>query len=268
MTVFRQIVGWGTPVLALIALFVIEFAARQEDAISFWVGALLVMLIGVCIGAVAEYHGRLHPAFARVADRLGYTLWILPGLLTWAAGLALMLWRPDDLLLARGLPLIGALLVGLAVFAQDREIAVADDSGEPPTLPKQLLSLLTYLAAFGLFTLVYQIKERSLISATTTAFVAAVLSLVLLRGAGAARERTMLYAALIGLCLGEVTWALNYWVVRELVGGAVLLLIYYVLVGLIEIVLRAELNRRLLAEYLGVGIVGFLFILSTAPWRP
>jgi hypothetical protein len=65
-----------------------------------------------------------------------------------------------------------------------------------------------------------------------------------------------------------VTWALNYWVVRELVGGAVLLLIYYVLVGLIEIVLRAELSRRLLVEYLGVGIVGFLFILSTAPWRP
>ena len=65
-----------------------------------------------------------------------------------------------------------------------------------------------------------------------------------------------------------MTWALNYWVVRELVGGAVLLLLYYVIVGLIEIVLRAELNRRLLAEYIAVGIVGFLFILSTAPWRP
>jgi hypothetical protein len=115
---------------------------------------------------------------------------------------------------------------------------------------------------------VYQIKERSLVSATTTAFVAALLSLVLLRGAGAGRQRTLLYAALIGASLGEVTWALNYWVVRELVGGAVLLLIYYVMAGLIEIVLRAELSRRLLTEYLGVGIVGFLLILSTAPWRP
>lgn len=264
----RQVVGWGTPVLALIVLFVLQYAAQREDVLGFWVGAGLVMVLGLGIGAAAEYHARLHPAFSRLAERLSYTLWILPALLVWAAGLALVLWRPDDLFLARGLPLFGALLVGLAIFAQDREIAVADDAGEPSSLPKQLLSLLTYLAAFGLFTLVYQIKERSLISATTTAFVAAVLSLVLLRGAGAARERTLLYAALIGVALGEVTWALNYWVVRELVGGAVLLLIYYVLVGLIEIVLRGELSRRLLAEYLGVGIVGFLFILSTAPWRP
>lgn len=264
----RQVVGWATPAIALFALFSIQVAARNEDALGFWTGALLVMVLGVVIGAGAEYHARQHPAFEKVAERLGYTLWILPGLLVWAAGLALVLWRPDDLILARGLPLVGALLVGLAVFAQDREIAVADDAAEPAALPKQLLSLLTFLAAFGLFTLVYQIKERSLISATTTALVAGLLSLVLLRGAGAARQRTMLYAVMIGLSLGEVTWALNYWVVRELVGGAVLLLIYYVMVGLAEIVLRAELNRRLLAEYLGVGIVGFLFILSTAPWRP
>jgi hypothetical protein len=264
----RQVVGWSTPALALVALFAIQFAARSEDLLGFWLGAMLVAIIGIAVGVAAEYHARLHPSFSKVGERLSYTLWILPGLLMWAAGLALVLWRPDDLLLARGLPLFGALLVGLAVFAQDREIAIADDTGEPATLPKQLLSLLTYLAAFGLFTLVYQIKERSLISATTTAFVAAVLSLVLLRGAGAARQRMILYAVLIGLSLGEVTWALNYWVVRELVGGAVLLLIYYVVVGLTEIVLRAELSRRLLAEYLGVGIVGFLFILSTAPWRP
>jgi hypothetical protein len=264
----RQIVGWGTPVAALLALFALQFAVQREEVLGFWLGALVAALVGLAIGAVAEYHARLHPAFARAADRLRYTLWILPAMLTWAAGLALVLWRPDDLVVAPGLPLFGALLVGLAIFAQDREIAAADDAAEPATLPKQLLSLLTYLAAFALFTLVYQIKERSLISATTTAGVAAVLSLVLLRGAGAPLQRTALYAALIGLSLGEVTWALNYWVVRELVGGAVLLLVYYVLVGLIEIVLRGELTRRLLMEYLGVGIVGFLFILSTAPWRP
>lgn len=266
--VLRQIVGWSTPVLALVALFGIQFAARDEEILSFWLGVLLVAGVGLVVGVVAEFHARLHPAFANVAERFSLTLWILPALLIWATGLALVLWRPDDLILAQGLPLFGALLVGLAVFAQDREVAVMDDAAEPVAVPKQLLSLLTYLAAFGLFTLIYQIKERSLISATTTAFVAAVLSLVLLRGAGALRQRTLLYAVLIGVCLGEVTWALNYWVVRELVGGAVLLLVYYVIVGLIEIVLRAQLSRRLLAEYLGVGIVGFLFILSTAPWRP
>ncbi|MCC6178212.1 MAG: hypothetical protein IT305_23150 [Chloroflexi bacterium] len=264
----RHAVGWSTPALALIALFSIQFAARREEVLGFWLGALLVVAIGLVVGGAAELHTRLHPAFRRVGERLAFSLWILPGLLMWSAGLALVLWRPDDLILARGLPLLGALLVGLSVFAQDREIASADNTAEPAALPRQLLSLLTYLAAFGLFTLVYQIKERSLISATTTAFVSVLLSFVMLRGAGADRQRTFLYAALIGVAMGEVTWALNYWVVRELVGGAVLLLVFYVIVGLIEVVLRGELSRRLLAEYLGVGIVGFLFILSTAPWRP
>ena len=70
------------------------------------------------------------------------------------------------------------------------------------------------------------------------------------------------------MAAGEVTWALNYWVVRELVGGAVLLLLFYVLAGLNEVILRGELTRRLLVEYVGVGVVGFLLILSTGPWRP
>lgn len=261
----RQVFGWSAPALALIALFGVQVAA---GALGFTTGVFVVLLIGVVVGALSEAHARLHPAFPRVADQLALTLWILPGLLVWAAGLAIVFWQPDDVLLARGLPLLGALLVGLAVFAQDREAARASDTGESGALPRQLLSLLTYLAALGLFTLIYQIKERSVISAISTALVAGLLSLALLRGAGALRRRTMLYAILIGLALGEVSWALNYWVVKELVGGAVLLLLYYVLVGLIEIVLRGELSRRLLAEYIGVGIVGFLFILSTAPWRP
>jgi hypothetical protein len=249
----------------LIGLFAV---ALSGASLGFWLGVVVVLVIGLVIGALAEAHGRMHPAYPELSRHLALTLWILPALLVWAAGLAIVFWQPDDILLARGLPLVGALLVGLAVFAQDREIARTSDTAEPGALPRQLLSLLTYLAALGLFTLIYQIKERSVIAALSTALVAGLLSVALLRGSGAPRQRTLLFAILIGAALGEVTWALSYWVVKELVGGAVLLLLYYVLVGLIEIVLRAELNRRLLAEYIGVGIVGFLFILSTAPWRP
>jgi hypothetical protein len=263
--VLRHVVGWAAPVLALVALFAMQ---ATSGALGFTPGVLVVAILGLIVGAVVEAHGRMEPSYPAVKHQLAWTLWILPALLVWAAGFAIVFWQPDDFLLGRGLPLLGAILVGLAVFAQDREIAHAAASPEPAGLPRQLLSLLTYLAALGLFTLIYQIKERSVISAISTALVAGLLSVALLRGAGATRSRTMLYAVLIGLALGEVTWALNYWVVKELVGGAVLLLLYYVLVGLIEIVLRAELNRRLLAEYIGVGVVGFLFILSTAPWRP
>lgn len=269
----RHIVGWAAPVLALVVLFGLQLGS---PSLGFGIGAVLTLLLGIGIGLVAEVHGRMHPGYGRAAGQLSSTLWILPGMIVWVVGLAIVFWQPDDLLLGRGLPLLGALLVGLAVFAQDREIARSSDQSEPAALPRQLLSFLTYLTALGMFTLIYQFTHQpiyrvsapDLVSAFMTAISAALLSLALLRGAGAPRRRTILYASVIGLALGEVTWALNYWVVKELVGGAVLLLFYYVIVGLIEIVLRGELNRRLLTEYVAVGIVGFLFILSTAPWRP
>ena len=254
----RQVVGWSVPVVALVGLFAIQFFPGL-------IGVILAALVGLVVGFAAEVHGRLHPAFGTVGDRLGYTLWILPDLLAVAVGLALVSMFAGDPLILRTLPLVGAALCGLAVLVQDREIALAEDAGG---WPKLVLSLLAYVAAFALFTMIYQTKERSLVTATSTAALAALLSLVILRSSPAPRKRTVLYAALIGLAAGEVTWALNYWVVLALVGGAVLLLLFYVLVGVVEGILHGELSRRLLIEYSSVGLLGFLLILSTGPWRP
>ncbi len=261
----RHVVGWTAPAIALIGLFVAQFVALGLGPL---LGIGLVLLVGLGSGVAAELHARLHPHFLSVAERSAFTLWVLPALIVLTVGLGIVAWQPDDVILARGLPLAGAGLAGLAVFAQDRELDRTDGDDEAGVWAKQLLSLLTYLTAFGAFTVIYQTKERSLVTATAVAIVAGLLSLVLLRGAEAPRRRAVLYALLTAVAAGEVTWALNYWVVRELVGGAVLLLLFYVVVGLNEVILRGELTRRLLAEYVGVGIVGFLLILSTGPWRP
>jgi hypothetical protein len=260
----RHVVGWTTPVVALVGLFIAQFVALGLGPL---VGIALVLLVGLAGGVAAEIHARLHPHYLSIAERAAFTLWVLPALIVLTVGLGIVAWQPDDVILAQGLPLVGAGLAGLAVFAQDRELD-RTDGDEAGVWAKQLLSLLTYLTAFGAFTLIYQTRERSLVTATAVAVVAGLLSLVLLRGAEAPRGRAALYALLTAVAAGEVTWALNYWVVRELVGGAVLLLLFYVVVGLNEVILRGELTRRLLAEYVGVGIVGFLLILSTGPWRP
>jgi hypothetical protein len=260
-------VGWGAPAVALAGLFAVQVVggAPVGATAAPLIGAILAVVVGVAVGLLAEAHGRGHPAFEAVRDRFALTLWILPALLTVAVGLVVVSLQVADPLVPRALPLVGAGLSGLAVLAQDREIAAAD---EPGGWPKLLLSLLTYVAAFALFTLIYQTKQRSLVTATSMAALAALLSAVMLRSAPSPRRRTTLYAALIGLAAGEVTWALNYWVVLALVGGAVLLLLFYVLVGVVEGILAGQLSRRLLIEYSGVGLLGFLLILSTGPWRP
>jgi hypothetical protein len=259
--ILRQVVGWSVPAIALAGLFLVQLVG----GLGALFGITLAAVVGLLVGFAAELHGRLHPAFGAVGDRIGYTLWILPDLLTVAVGLGIVFFQGSDPVTARALPLLGAALCGLTLLAQDREIALADDT---TGWPKVLLSLLTYVAAFAVFTMIYQTKERSLVTATSTAALAALLSMVLLRGTPSPRKRTVLYAGLIGLAAGEVTWALNYWVVLALVGGAVLLLVFYVLVGLVEGILQGELSRRLLIEYSSVGLLGFLLILSTGPWRP
>ncbi len=62
--------------------------------------------------------------------------------------------------------------------------------------------------------------------------------------------------------------ALSGWVATGLLGGAFLLLFFYVTAGLVQALLDGALDRRLLLEYLCVGLVGLVLILSTSPWSP
>ena len=51
----------------------------------------------------------------------------------------------------------------------------------------------------------------------------------------------LVYGGIVGLVLGEVTWALNYWVLPGLTGGLLLLLIFYLLIGIAQHVYRGVL---------------------------
>lgn len=261
----RHVVGWSAPVLALAGLFAVQLVTIAVGPLA---ALAFVALVAALVGLAGEVHARLHPAFRPAAHRVAFTFWVLPALITLTIGLGVIVWMPEGAIVARSIPAVGAILAGLALFGQDRELERSDDASDSGTWTKQLLSLLTYFTAFVLFTVIYQTKERSFVSAPIVALAAGLLSVVLLRGTGAPRRRMLMYALLTALAAGEVTWALNYWVVRELVGGAVLLLLFYVVVGLNEVILRSELTTRLLVEYVSVGVVGFLLILSTGPWRP
>ncbi len=94
-----------------------------------------------------------------------------------------------------------------------------------------------------------------------------VASLELLRS-GAERQldkQVALLAGMTALLAAEVTWVLGYWPVGGLIGGALLLLGFYVLVGLLQCIRDNSLSRSTVLEYGAVGIVGFLAILIAVP---
>jgi uncharacterized membrane protein (DUF485 family) len=62
-------------------------------------------------------------------------------------------------------------------------------------------------------------------------------------------RRTWLYAATIGLSMGEALWAINYWNVSAVLGGLTLLIVFYLLTGFAQQYLLRKLNWRTVLEF-------------------
>jgi Protein of unknown function (DUF5656) len=220
----------------------------------------IALALGLVVGALAELSGRTFLGWDEVKGRLGWTLWILPAASTLAAALAVAQLDPR---LSRVVPVLGAAIVGVEVILQRLEVEDRPNSSGY----RVVFHILAYLTAFVLFTLIYQTKERGLITGTGIAASSALLSIALLREVSVERRRTILFACLIGLVAGEITWAANYWVVLALVGGALLLLVFYLLVGIAQAILAKSLSRSVLLEYTLFGLLCFAIIFSTGPWK-
>lgn len=143
-------------------------------------------------------------------------------------------------------------------------------------LSQTLLNVISHLSAFFLFATIYGLKTRSLISATAVAVFTFLLVYELLWRDAAwhramklpveSRRRTILLLALVcGLVLGELTWGLNYWAaLTTLVGGAFLLVSFYVVYGLIANYIDHKLNRQTLLEFTVVGLGGVVAVFVSA----
>ncbi len=127
------------------------------------------------------------------------------------------------------------------------------------------MNALTYAVALLLFLVVYRTRVRSIISATEIWLVSSLLALELLRGTGRPTVLVALYAAIVGLVLGQVTWVLNYWRLHSLTGGLVLLVLFYNAVGLAQHALQGRIRRRILVEYLLITLAAMALIWEFAP---
>ena len=129
-----------------------------------------------------------------------------------------------------------------------------------------VLSVIVYVEALVLFGLLYGTRARSILSAGGIMLVAGVLSLDLLRHDPAASWRTWLYAALIGLMMGELTWALNYWSIDARLGAGFLLITFYTLTGVSQQLFNRRLTRRVAVEYAALCAAGLIILVLSRFW--
>jgi hypothetical protein len=155
---------------------------------------------------------------------------------------------------------ITAILTALVLAAEYMTVDPAQRQGALG-LAMTALNLLLALASF---TLIYSTRARSFLTATEASVVAGLLALRLLWGMGQPLRQALIYAGAIGLALGECLWALNYWRATPLLAGLLLVLIYYAMTGIAQQHERGALDRRVLAEFGLVALVGLVIILRFA----
>ena len=179
------------------------------------------------------------------------------------AGLSahLMAHVPTCSLLIGGLILVGV-VISLIITAEYK--AVSSSATGYPTA-RLALNVLAYLLAFVLFTIIYQSRTRSLVTASLTLLTATLLALDLLSVADVLFRRVLLFATIVGLIIGQSTWALNYWQIRAWTGGLLLLLIFYITVNVAHQHLLEHLNRSVLIEFAVVVIAVLIVILVRGP---
>ncbi len=130
------------------------------------------------------------------------------------------------------------------------------------------LNLAVYVAGFFIFSAIYVNKWRALQSAPLVALTSCLLCYELLRQSKAPSRQIIIYAGITALIMAEVTWALNYWLLPVLIGGVMLLLIFYVVVGIMQAFLTGNLNRAVLREYLIVSLFSLALIVFSILSNP
>jgi hypothetical protein len=219
----------------------------------------LAVLAAVATDSVISVHPQI---IARQRRRRGFnwTYWALPMALTLISTFVLPL-APSAVIQVLAL-LASGILLAVAFFCL---YATVERGQAGFRRARFMLDALAYGSALVLFLFVYQTRTRSLFSGTLVAMTAILLTVEILRTSVGRPQLVLMYSAIIGAILGQVTWALNYWLLPGLTGGLLLLLIFYLLVGIAQQGLQERLNRRVLLEFALFGIMALILIGLVGP---
>jgi hypothetical protein len=254
--------GLGLSLLVRLPTLEISFWALGSPISIPITGTLIAsFFLAVMSAAGAESVVSVHPLYSTRQSRMQtWSFWALPMALSIISTVLIPL-ASSSLLQIVALALSGALLAA-AYFGLYATI----ERGKPGFRRSRLwLDALAYGSALILFLFVYQTRTRSLLSGTLVAVTAMLLAAEILRTATTRPGGALTYGGIIGLILGQVTWALNYWVLPGLTGGLLLLLIFYLLVGIAQQGLQERLTARVVWEFVIFGLIALLLIALVGP---
>lgn len=261
-----SVAAWGVAItLAASALVslpgrgVSVTVGEQSLALPFAAISLLPLLLALLAGSGAEAVVQAHPLARRGQLRLTIRFWALPVAVTLIA--AILLPRAPSVLYW------ATMLLGTAVVLSAVLTALyfsLDPQAVGYRRARAALNAVCYAVALVLFLLTPS-AWLEVGRALTLGGVAMLLALELLRGTQARTPSVALYAFVVGAVVAQVAWALLLTGLSSLSASLLLLLLFYLLVGLAWQTLLGRLTRRVALEFAAVGLAGLAIILVFSP---
>lgn len=214
----------------------------------------LLIVVGLAVTGMQSLLD-LHPSTPHEAPFQRLMHWIAPALL----GAALVLWlrQIDDLGRWTLALLAAAVLLPLALAAEYKTVALAPREPDGAWLQWGRMVLL-YLIALLLFAGIYGMGLRRLLGGPAVWLVTTLLGARFFWELTGELRRSFAYGAAAGLVTALTLGVLNVWSLSALRGGWLLVVSFYLAVGLLKERLAGRLDRRVALEYAAVGLLALL----------
>lgn len=265
------IYGQGIVVSVIVAALVLVLAiiaagdpTANRIPLAQTTGALFWILAGLTVvgaGFGAQFAERTAENAAAALGRGGTpsalpTAWAVPAVATFAAIFLVATYHSGRMLIIG--PIIAFLGVAGALLSRDLLDDEADSTHRTATI---IHATIIHVVAFLALSAIYLNKMSSWISAPLVGIVGGLLVLETLERGQSTVVRRLGYALLGGIALLEAMIALNWWPTHGWIGGALLLVCFYVAAGvLLARTQRAVLRMRDLLDFGVVGIIAFIVL--------
>ena len=218
-----------------------------------WILLTVVALIGLGTDGIIRSHPR--GQLSGLADTAPFLF--VPVLLALACGLFL-----EEVVLSYWtVPAVVCASVLLAGSLYGEYVSVLSH-GPSYALGRFLLNVLTYLAAFAFFAVVYTFDIDLVPSAVAVGLFSLLLAVEVFREAEADAFRALVFSAVIGIVVAEARWALYFIPLEEFLAAVLLLLVFYLGTGLIQHYLTGHLNRTVATEFALVTALGLAVVIT------
>ncbi len=217
-----------------------------------WILLAVVALVGLGTDGILRTHPRAQ--LTGVPDTAPFLF--VPVLLALASGLFL-----EEVVRGyRTVPAVVGASALLAAALYGEYISVLSH-GPSYALGRFVLNVITYMAAFAFFAVIYAFDVDLLPSAFAIGLFSLLLAVEVFREAEADVYRALVFSAAIGLVVAEARWALYFIPIEGFLAAILLLLVFYQATGLVQHHLTGHLDRRVAGEFTLVTAVGLAIVI-------